>query len=272
MMDWFFCAGPCLGRIKANPASCIFACPATRSADKRSAKLRITEDFECTLQCSVLVMVGMRMCLAGFGIDGCALEWDKTPQKKKQPPQSVLSSKEFFPETSFFLIPTQRWEGDLLGNFQREFKGNDRFKFLKRERTVPACFTPRESHQHRPICKSPRGIHPVSQRHKFRGRMTVVRAFLSPSTVNRDVDSSFIRCINITLQAANCTSASFYLISLFASASVFFLGQNYPRIDLHQSNHRPSLTDAHLTKESGRSRGCISFAVSMHLSTSVVEE
>ncbi|GIY47937.1 hypothetical protein CDAR_443611 [Caerostris darwini] len=138
MMDWFFCAGPCLGRIKANPASCIFACPATRSADKRSAKLRITEDFECTLQCSALVMVGMRMCLAGFGIDGCAPEWDKNPQKK-QLPQSVLSSKEFSPETSFFFIPTQRWEGDLLGNFQREFKGNDRFKFLKRERTV-RCF------------------------------------------------------------------------------------------------------------------------------------
>ncbi|GIY47936.1 hypothetical protein CDAR_443601 [Caerostris darwini] len=80
---------------------------------------------------------------------------------------------------------------------------------------APACSTPRESHKHRPICKSPRGIHPVSQRHKFRGRMTVVRAFLSPSTVNRDVESSFIRCINITLRAANCTSASFYLISLF---------------------------------------------------------
>ncbi|GIY25840.1 hypothetical protein CEXT_446921 [Caerostris extrusa] len=102
--------------------------------------------------------------------------------------------------------------------------------------------------------------------------MTVVRAFLSPSTVNRDVDSSFIRCINITLRAANCTSASFYLISFFAAAaaaSVFFLGQDYPRIDRHQSNHRPSLTDAHLTKESGRSRGA---AVSMHLPTSVVEE
>ncbi|GIY47932.1 hypothetical protein CDAR_443581 [Caerostris darwini] len=94
MMDWFFCAGPCLGRIKANPASCIFACPATRSADKRSAKLRITEDFECTLQCSALVMVGMRMCLAGFGIDGCAPEWDKNPQKNN-------CLKVFFPPKSF---------------------------------------------------------------------------------------------------------------------------------------------------------------------------
>ncbi|GIY47930.1 hypothetical protein CDAR_443571 [Caerostris darwini] len=93
---------------------------------------------------------------------------------------------------------------------------------------VPACSAQRKSHQHRPICKSPRGIHPVGQRHKFRGRMTVVRAFLSPSTVNRDVDSSFIRCINITLRAANCTSASFYLISLFCCCFGVLSGAGLP--------------------------------------------